>query len=166
MNKKKNDEQHKKNDKLDDKQLSKALEAENAELKEQLARERADAANVRRRAETEKLQMASFYKAHVLTELLPVIDNFERALLNIPQDLQSNDYVKGIESTIRQFQTTISKLGLEKIATVGAEFDPEFHEAISHEEGDGDTELVSAEVQSGYKLGDQVLRPAMVRVKS
>lgn len=141
------------------------LKQEIEALNEQLLRERADAANVRRRAETEKLQMASYYKANVVQELLPIIDNFERALKNTPKALEKNDYVKGVQSIVKQFASVLEKLGVERIKTVGEEFDPELHEAVSHEEGDGDHEEVVEELQSGYKIGDHVIRHAMVRVK-
>lgn len=142
------------------------LQKEIESLNEQLMRERADAANVRRRAEAEKLQMASYYKANIVQELLPIIDNFERALKNTPKDLEKNDYVKGVQSIVKQFASTLEKLGVKRISTVGEEFNPDLHEAVSHEEGDSDKEEVVEELQSGYMIGDQVIRHAMVRVKS
>lgn len=152
--------------KKDNKPKLEELQQEIDSLNEQLMRERADAANVRRRAETEKLQMAGYYKANVVKELLPIIDNFERALKNTPKDLEKNDYVKGVQSIVKQFASALEKLGVERIKTVGEEFDPELHEAVSHEEGEGEREEVVEELQSGYKIGDQVVRHAMVRVKS
>ncbi len=152
--------------KKDNKPKIEDLQQEIDSLNEQLMRERADAANVRRRAETEKLQMAGYYKANVIKELLPIIDNFERALKNTPKDLEKNDYVEGVQSIVKQFASALEKLGVERIKTVGEEFDPELHEAVSHEEGDGEREEVVEELQSGYKIGDQVIRHAMVRVKS
>lgn len=142
------------------------LQQQVADLTDALQRERADAMNVRRRSEEERVSMASFHKANVVRELIPVIDNFERALKHVPKDLEGNDYVKGVAGIVKQFEDTLAKLGVERIKTVGEPFDPNLHEAVSHEEGDGDQELVSEELQSGYKLGDQVIRHAMVRVKS
>lgn len=136
-----------------------------AELTDALQRERADAMNVRRRAEEERAGLGSFYKANVVRELLPVIDNFERALKHLPKELEGNDYIKGVQGIAKQFEDVLSKLGVERIKTVGEPFDPKLHEAISHEEGDG-PELVSEELQAGYKIGDEIIRHAMVRVKS
>lgn len=141
------------------------LEQQITELTDALQRERADATNVRRRAEEDLLRLGSVHKAKVVRELLPVIDNFERALKHVPKDLEDNAYIKGIQGVVKQFEDTLAKLGVQRIKTVGEPFDPNLHEAISHEEGDG-PELVSEELQSGYCLGDEVIRHAMVRVKS
>jgi molecular chaperone GrpE len=135
-----------------------------ADLTDALQRERADATNVRRRAEEDKAKLGVFYKALVIRELLPVIDNFERALKNIPAELKGNDYMKGVQGVVKQFETVIAKLGVERIKTVGEHFNPELHEAVSMEEGEGEHEIVSEELQAGYMLQDEVLRHAMVRV--
>jgi len=137
-----------------------------AELTESLLRERADATNVRRRAEEDKLKLGTFYKSLVIRELLPVIDNFERALKNTPSELVNNDYIKGVAGVVKQFEAVLTKLGVERIKTAGEVFNPEFHEAVSMEEGDGATEVVTEELQAGYVLQDEVLRHAMVRVKN
>lgn len=135
------------------------------ELTEALKRERADAINLRRRHEEELMQLRSRLKAGVISDLLPIIDNFERALKHVPDELKDNDYVKGVQGVVKQFEKTLEDLGVERIKTLGEPFDPHLHEAVSMEEGDGDQEIVSEELQSGYKLGDDVLRHAMVRVK-
>ena len=137
-----------------------------AELTDALQRERADAANVRRRAEDEKAKLGTFYKSLVVRELLPVIDNFERALKNMPKELENNDYMKGVAGVVKQFEQALAKLGVQRIKTVGEVFNPELHEAVSMEEGDGETEIVSEELQAGYVLQEEVLRHAMVRVRS
>ena len=136
-----------------------------ADLTSALQRERADSTNVRRRADEDRAKMGTFYKSLVLRELLPVIDNFERALKNTPIELADNDYIKGVQGVVKQFEAVIGKLGVERIKTVGEVFDPELHEAVSMEEGQGTTELVTEELQAGYRLQDEVLRHAMVRVK-
>lgn len=142
------------------------LEQQIAELTDALQRERADAMNVRRRSEEDRSKMGSFYKASVVQELLPVLDNFERALKHTPKELEGNDYIKGVQSVVKQFETTLEKLGVKRIKTVGEHFDPNLHEAVSMEEGDGKHEIVSEELQAGYTLGDDVIRHAMVKVKS
>lgn len=137
-----------------------------AELTEALLRERADAMNVRRRAEEDRIKLGGFYKSLIVKELLPVIDNFERALKNVPKELAENDYIKGVQGVVKQFEDTMVKIGVERIKTVGEHFNPELHEAISMEEGEGDTEVVTEELQAGYKVGDEIIRHAMVKVGS
>lgn len=142
-----------------------ALQAQVAELTEALQRERADVTNVRRRHEEQLANLKSVVKAGVVRDLLPVVDNFERALKHVPVDLQGNDYIKGVEGIVKQFEKTLADLGVERIKTVGEPFNPHYHEAVSMEEGEGATEVVSEELQAGYKIGDEVIRHAMVRVR-
>lgn len=143
-----------------------ALEQQIAELTEALQRERADVSNIRRRHDEQLANLRTSVKAQVVRDLLPVIDNFERALKHVPAELTDNDYVKGVQGVVKQFEKTLADIGVEKIKTTGEPFDPNFHEAVSTEEGDGGEEVVSEELQSGYKLGNDVIRHAMVRVKS
>lgn len=150
----------------DKKPATTATKAKIDELTEALQRERADAVNLRRRHDQDMAQAKNRAKAAVVADLLPVIDNIERALAHTPDDLADHDYVKGVQGVAKQFQKTLSDIGVTRIKTVGEPFDPELHEAVSAEEGDGDVELVSEELQAGYILGDQVIRHAMVRVKS
>ncbi len=156
----------KKTEKVDYKKLAEELARENASLNEAVLRERADAMNVRKQAELEKAKMGGFFKTLVVKELLPVIDNFERSLKSVPPELEKNVYIKGIQGINKQFKDTLAKLGVERIKTVGEHFDPELHEAVTMEEGDGKHEIISEELQSGYKMDKEVLRHAMVRVKS
>jgi molecular chaperone GrpE len=140
-------------------------EARLQELTDALQRERADAQNLRRRHEAELTGLRAATKANVVRELLPAIDNLERALKHVPADLQDNDYVKGVQAVVKQFEKTLADIGVERIRTVGEPFDPHLHEAVSMEEGDGDRQIISDELQAGYKVGDDVVRHAMVRVK-
>jgi len=105
-------------------------------------------------------------KANVVHDLLPVIDNFERALKHVPKDLKDNDYIKGVQVVVKQFEKTLADMGVERIKTVGEHFDPHLHEAVSMEEGDGQHEIITEELQAGYRIGDNVIRHAMVKVKS
>ncbi len=136
-----------------------------AELTDALQRERADAMNIRRRHEEQISSLKTMVKADVIQDLLPVIDNFERALKHVPKDLKNNDYIKGVNAIVKQFEDTLAKIGVERIKTVGEHFDPDLHEAVSMEDGDGQHELISDELQSGYKIGNDVIRHAVVRVK-
>lgn len=141
------------------------LERHIAELTEALQRERADVINVRRRHEEQIASLKDIIKANVVRDLLPIVDNLERALKHVPKDLQDDDYVKGVQGVVRQFEKTLAGLGVERIKTVGEIFDPKYHEAIHMEDGAGTVERVSEELQAGYKLGDEIIRHAMVRVK-
>lgn len=141
-----------------------AFEQQIAELTEALQRERADATNLRRRHEEQIAGLKTVVRASVVRDLLPVIDNFERALKHVPADLAENDYVKGVQGVVKQFEKTLADIGVERIATVDQPFDPRYHEAVSMEEGDGTEEVVSEELQSGYRVGEEVIRHAMVRV--
>lgn len=143
----------------------KELEQKIAELTEALQRERADATNIRYRHEQELARLKQTIKSSVIEELLPVIDNFERALAHTPKELENNDYVKGVKAIVKQFENTLKDIGVEKIKTVGEKFDPNLHEAVSTD-GEGGEEIVSEELQSGYKLGEDVIRHAMVKVKA
>jgi len=136
-----------------------------AALTEALQRERADSLNLRRRHEQDIANLRNYVKADVDKDLLPVIDNFERSVKHIPDDLKDNDYISGIKSILNQFEKVIKDLGVDKIETVGQIFDPSVHEAVSMEEGEGEHEIVVEELQSGYKIGDQVIRHAIVKVK-
>jgi molecular chaperone GrpE len=143
----------------------KELDQKVAELTEALQRERADSDNIRRRHEEQIAGLKNLVKANVVRELLPVIDNFERALKHIPKDLEGNDYVKGVQGVVKQFETTLAQMGVERIKTVGEVFDPVLHEAVAMDDSDGTVEVVSEELQSGYRLGDEIIRHAMVKVR-
>ena len=101
-----------------------------------------------------------------MKDLLPIVDNLERALKHVPKDLEGNDYVKGVQGVVKQFEKTFEEIGVERIKTVGEEFDPKLHEAVVMEEGEGDHEVVSEELQAGYRLGDEVIRHAIVKVRT
>jgi molecular chaperone GrpE len=141
------------------------LQQQVGELTEALQRERADATNLRRRHDEQMASVRTLAKANVVRELLPVIDNFERALKHVPKELEGNDYIKGVQAVVKQFEKTLADMGVQRIKTAGEPFDPKFHEAVSMEEGDGTQEIVSEELQSGYAIGDEVIRHAMVKVK-
>lgn len=149
---------------LKDKDI-KQLEDQIIELTAALQRERADATNIRRRTDEEKTKLAGYYKASVVSSFLPVIDNFERSLKHIPEDLKDNSYIKGMQGIVRQFEETLASLGVKKIETLDKEFDPLLHEAVAVDGEEGDKEMISEELQSGYQLDNEVMRPAMVKIK-
>lgn len=167
----------------------KELEQKIGELTQALQRERADAENLRRRSQEEKARLGEFYKAMIVQELLPALDNLERALSHEPRasspkpkdsQLVSSDsrlktwqdWAAGIKSVKAQFGKVFSELGVKRIKTVGEVFDPRLHEAVSMEDPstssgqEGDmVEVVCEELQPGYTLGDEVIRHAIVKVK-
>jgi molecular chaperone GrpE len=165
MTKSSNDVPNDVQDTGDDLQDIGQLEQQIGELTDALQRERADATNLRRRHDEQIANLRTTVKATVIRDLLPVVDNFERALKHVPAELEGNDYIKGVQGVVKQFEKTLADLGVERIKTVGEPFDPHLHEAVSMEEGDGEQEVVSEELQPGYRVGDEVIRHAMVRVK-
>ena len=138
-----------------------AKEEEIASLTDQYQRMLAEYANYKRRTEQEKMQIGLYTKAELLTELLTSVDNMEKAIA-APN---GEDYKTGVDMVLRQFMDTLGKMGLESVGTEGEPFDPNVHNAVMREDADGvEEETVTAVFQKGYKLGDKVLRPAMVKV--
>jgi molecular chaperone GrpE len=141
------------------------LEQEIGDLTADLQRIQADFANYKRRSEEEQSRMVSVGKSHVITTLLPVIDNLERAMRNAPKESEQSAYVKGIQSVVKQLEAALDELGVEKIITLDQEFDPELMNAVAIDDGDGEREVVIEELQAGYQLNGEVVRHAMVKVK-
>lgn len=141
------------------------LKAELAEQQQRTLRTQADFDNFRRRTQKEKEELAKYASSKLITELLPVIDNFERALDAAGISSEVESFSKGVSMIFRQLEGVLNAEGLEAMNCVGQPFNPEFHQAImqveseEHEEG-----IVVEEVQKGYMLKDKVLRPAMVKV--
>jgi molecular chaperone GrpE len=135
------------------------------QLTQDIQRIQADFINFKKRAEEDKTRAVSIGKSSVIVDLLPVLDNLDRALAHQPQELAENDWVKGIAGVSKQLQGKLTELGLVRVETVGQEFDPNTMEAVSTD-GEGDREIVSEELQAGYMLGDELVRPAMVRVSN
>lgn len=139
--------------------LQKELDA----AKEAHMRTLAEYDNFRKRSIKEKEAISGDSKAMALTELLPVLDNFERAAMNAEADFDS--YRKGVEMTFGSFMEVLRKLGVEQFGEPGEQFDPNIHNAVMHCEDESLEENVITDVFSkGYKLGDRVLRHAMVKV--
>lgn len=142
------------------------LEKVKAELESKndlLLRTAAEFDNYKKRTDRERAGIAEYAKANVIKELLPILDNIDRAA--ILEDKTSPDYIKGIELIVKQFEGLAEKLGIKEVAQVGDSFDPNCHEAVMHIEDETLGENVIAEVlQKGFKIGDTVIRPAMVKV--
>ena len=136
-------------------------------MKQRYMRLQADFANFKKRTAGEKLQISEVVKMEVLQNVLPVVDNFERAL-QVPQDKLTDDlksFVDGYEMIYKQLMTVLEKEGVVKIDAVGKPFDPNYHQAVMRVASDEyDNDVVVEVLQEGYLLGDKTLRPAMVKV--
>lgn len=138
------------------------LQGELASANERYLRLRADFDNFRKRVERERQEVGRYALLEPLRDLLPVVDNLERALA-APGD--AGDLRKGVEMILRQLQEVLRRLGLAAVPAVGARFDPSVHEAVSQEESEAvGVPTVVAELQRGYRLHERLLRPALVRV--
>ena len=135
-----------------------------AELTRDLQRVAADFANYRRRNETERADFARFAKAELITRLLDVLDDFDRALETVPGDLRDQPWVEGIWLVERKLRDILASEGLEELGSVGKPFDPHVHEAIAHVHADVPEGTVVDEVRKAYKLHDKIIRPALVTV--
>lgn len=135
------------------------------ELTLDLQRTRADFENYRKRAETEKAMARANGRIGAISQLLPVIDTIERAIVHVPEELKDNAWASGIVSLSKKLEKSLTDLGVKRIdAKPGTPFNPEFHEAVQFDESDGEHEVVAEELQAGYMLGDDVLRHSMVKV--
>ncbi len=147
---------------------NRALAAEKQELNGQLARLQADFDNFRRRTRTEKEDWQRNNTAAFCSELLPIMDNFGRALQALKANEADAGHSAGVEMIARQLAELMAAKGVEKIPAVGEPFDPNWHEAIGQVpvEDEAQAGTVIAEIQSGYRIGDKLLRAAMVQVGS
>ena len=139
-------------------------ESVRAELMDRILRLQADFDNYRRRTRQEQSELSAFVTQNLIKELLPVIDNFERALSSRPTDDPSG-FGAGVEMIFRQLYGVLEKQGITTVESVGALFDPNRHEAILKDtESDQPEGTVVAELQKGYAVGGKVIRPALVKV--
>lgn len=128
-----------------------------AELTNDLQRTRADFENFRKQMDVRTAQAADFAKKETVQKFLPLLDDMERAIASVPD----------LAPLAKNLEKTISELGLEKInSNAGTEFNPDLHDAVMMEGGDGDKEIISESLRSGYKYAGDVIRPAMVKVKN
>ena len=138
------------------------LKAEIEATKDLLSRTAAEFDNFKKRTERERLSLAEYAKANMFKEFLPILDNAERALAN---QSDSDDYYKGLEMIIKQFLSVPEKMKVMPLAKVGEPFDPNCHEAVMHIEDENLGEnVISKVLGQGYKIGDTVIRAAMVQV--
>jgi molecular chaperone GrpE len=142
------------------------LAAEKAELQDRLLRAQAEFQNFRRRVEKERLELLTYASTEAVRALLPVLDDFERALkVAAPEGELASEYVKGIELIYQRLYEVLKKLGLEPIVSTGQPFDPHVHHAVEMVETEEAADhTVLDEFQRGYNFKGRLLRPAMVKV--
>ena len=135
------------------------------ELTDKVKRQMAEFDNFRKRTEKEKSQMYDMGAKTIVEKILPVIDNFERGLAAVPEESKEDAFVVGMDKVYRQMLTVLEEAGVKPIEAVGAEFDPNFHNAVMHVEDEtlGDN-VVAEELQKGYMYRDTVVRHSMVKV--
>jgi molecular chaperone GrpE len=139
--------------------------AQAAEYLEGWQRARAEFANYKRRVEAEREEIRHVSNEALLLKLLPVVDDFERAFRTVPEELTEVPWVNGMKMILRKLQAVLESENVTPIETAGQLFDPLLHEAVMQEESaDYPDEHVMEEIQRGYRLGERVLRPAMVKV--
>ncbi len=143
-----------------------SLQLQLAELTADLQRTRADFENYRRRMDDEKQLAAATGATKTVLKLLPVIDTIERAILHVPSDIAEHQWVQGVVGLIKQLDKTLDDMDLHRIeASPGTTFDPSLHQAVQFDEAStGDHEVIAEQLQTGYRLATQTIRPSMVRV--
>jgi molecular chaperone GrpE len=145
--------------------LRQVLVEEQAKAEANLAgwqRTQADFANLKRRSEQDRVEYTRFANAGLMLEILPVLDDLERALEHVPAKLASIAWVDGVNLIYRKFKATLEAQGLTQIEALGQPFDPTLHEAVRQDRGEEG--IIIEEILKGYQLHDKVIRPAMVVV--
>ena len=143
------------------------LEKEKDELKDQSLRTHAEAENFKKRLTREKEDFAKYSNEKAVKEILPVIDNLERAVAHAKEAGEGSALIEGVEMTLDLFQKALARLGVSHVEAVGATFNPERHEAVQQiESADHEPNIVISEFQKGYMLHERLIRPAMVVVSA
>ena len=142
------------------------FEQQLGELTLDLQRTRADFENFRKRVDAEKSAARTAGQSSAVVKLLPVIDNIERAIAYMPEDLQDNAWAQGVSGLMKNLEKSLEGLNVKRIdAKPGSEFNPDLHEAIQFDEdATGDKEVIAEELQAGYTLNGTPIRHAMVKV--
>jgi len=142
-----------------------AAQSQAKEYSEGWQRERADFLNYKKRVERDQTQLSQVIASNIIKKYLSVMDDMERALSNRPQSAETQDWWAGVELIYRKLTGILEAEGVQVIPAVGEVFDPNLHEAITHEDCDSvESGKVIAVVQQGYRIGERIIRPALVRV--
>jgi len=123
----------------------------------------ADFENYKKRRDKEAQELVRFAQEITVVKMLPTLESLEQALKSAPQDERFKVWSDGALKIVQQLETVLLEMGIEKIKTVGERFNPLLHEAVEMVEG-GDPEIITEEIQSGYKLNGKIIRPAKVKV--
>jgi molecular chaperone GrpE len=140
-----------------------ALITERNDFLDQLKRTMAEFANYRRRIDQEREQMREHASRSILSQMVPVFDDFQRAISSTPEDLIDTPWVQGVLNIERKFAGVLERAGVTPVDALGKPFDPAFHEAVASDPGSSGSHVVEV-YQNGYSLGNTLLRPAMVEV--
>ena len=141
------------------------LEEENKDLEDRYKRLLAEFENFRNRSEKEKSQRFDMGASSVIEKMLPVVDNFERALQYLPEGEESKAFVEGVQGIFKQLNTVLDELGVKPIDAVGKKFNPDFHSAVMMvDDEEKESGTVAEELQKGYLYHDNVIRHSMVKV--
>ena len=136
------------------------------QLKDKYLRTLAEYENFRKRSEKEKAQMFELGAKSIIEALLPVVDNFERALGHVQEEEKDSPFVKGIEGIYKQIQKMFADCNIQEIEALGKKFDPAVHNAVmTEEEGDAEEDTITQDLQKGYTYRGNVVRHSMVKVK-
>ncbi|MFA5927027.1 MAG: nucleotide exchange factor GrpE [Patescibacteria group bacterium] len=127
-------------------------------------RTQADFINFRNQTTRERSQLAKIAKASLIEEILPVLDNFALAAKHLPEELKNNSWAQGVQQVEKQLEAILTNEGLDKIKTIGEQFNPELHEAIEEVESDKAVDEIIEEIAAGYKFDDLIVRPAKVKI--
>ena len=142
-----------------------AAQAEAARNLDGWQRTQAEFANARKRFEKQRLEANNNATADVIAKVLPVIDDFDRALQNVPQPIESDSWFEGVQLVYRKLNTILDHFNVEPIEALGQTFDPALHEALMQEPSDEyESGTITRELQKGYKMGERVIRPSLVYV--
>jgi len=162
---KKESRKEKKEKKKEEKEKKDKKDEQIEELKDRVTRQMAEFENFRKRTEKEKSQMFEVGVKTMVEKILPVVDNFERGLAQVPEDKKDDSFVEGMNMIYKQMMTAFDEIGVKPIEAVGKEFDPNLHNAVMHVDDDTlpDNSIVE-EFQKGYIYHDQVVRHSMVKV--
>lgn len=148
-----------------EKSLYDELQQQADEFQKRYLRAQADLENFRRRTRLEKEEAAKYASLPLIEQLLPVVDNFERAIAASQTNSDFDSLAKGVDMVFRQMSKALEEVGLQTVEAVGEPFNPEFHQAVMQVESDEHDEgIIVEELQKGYKLKDKIIRPSMVKV--
>jgi molecular chaperone GrpE len=141
------------------------LEQESASFKDQYMRSAADLRNYKRRVEQERGDLIRNAGANILMKMLPILDDLDLAMAHVPDEVANSQWFNGVKLVQTKLQTVLEGEGVRPIQALGQRFDPNFHEAVMHENaGPEQAGMVTAELRRGYTLHDRVIRPTMVKV--